>query len=438
MDDKLARTRLEQLMQPRRMKPKELAEQVAAITGEHVSDRQVYRWIVGEVRTLPYAQYQAALEEIFGESAKRLFGPAYGSGQIAQTSIVRAPGIAPQYERDGWQRKMVALSAARARDFISRTEVPNVGPETIDQCADDIRALTVRYQQEPLADLLAEMSSAQERVFGLLEGKQKPAQTRDLYLLAGVASGLMARASHDIGDSEAAMVNARASFTSADNAGHDSLKAWAKGLQSLISYWACRYNDSIKYAQEGQRYANTNPNTSAVWLASGEARSLAALSRFEEAQAAVNRATSERDRARPDDLDELGGFCTFTRPRQLYYAAESLAWAGPNWSEQAERVATEAMDAYEDAPTADRAFGDEAGVRCALAIARINRKEFDGATEAMAGVLDLPTSQRTHGIVTAVGHVQEALTSLVIDAKPVYELGDSIRAFASEPLAITQ
>ncbi|MEV6907606.1 hypothetical protein [Amycolatopsis sp. NPDC051071] len=436
MDDKLPRTRLEQLMSHRHMTVKDLTQQVVAITGEHVSDRQVYRWVVGEVRTLPFAQSQAALEAIFAEPVQRLVGPPYGSGQVSQASLVRAPGLQLDYERDNWKRQMIALSATRAREFLSKREVSTVGPETIGQCADDVRELTVRYQQEPLENLLAKMSSTQERLFSFLDGHQKPAEKRELYLLAGVASGLMARASHDTGDSEAAMTNARAAFTAANNAGHSGLKAWAKGLQSLISYWKRRYDESIKYAQEGLAFANANPNTSAVWLASGEARSLAALGRFEEAQAAVNRAADIRDRVQRDDLDELGGFCIFTRPRELYYAAEALAWGGRSQSDLAERVALEAITAYENAPTSDRAFGDEAGARCALAIARIQRSEFEGASVAMAEVLELPASQRTHGIVTAVEDVQGVLSRVAIEARPISELGDSMRVFSSERLAL--
>ncbi|WP_410597226.1 hypothetical protein [Amycolatopsis sp. lyj-23] len=436
MDDEPPRTRLEQVMSHRHMTVKDMISRVVSITGQEMSERQGYRWMVGEVRSLPYAHARAALEEIFGESVERLFGPAHGSGLVQQSPIVHA-GSFPSYpERHEWRRKVIALSAMRARDFLRRTEVPNVGPETINQLADDIRALTVRYQQEPLETLLADMSHAQEQAFFLLEGRQKPAQTRELYLLAGVSSGLMARASHDTGSADDAMVHARAAFSAADNAGHDGLKAWVKGLQSLIAYWARRYNESIKYAREGFEFTHASRNTAAVWLAAGEARSLAALGRFEEAQVAVDRATEARYRVRRDDLDELGGFCTFTRPRQLYYAAEALAWAGSEKADQAEHIALEAIDAYERAPAADRAFGDEAGTRCALAIARIGRGEYEGANTAMAEVLELPPPQRTHGIIAAVEYVEEVLDNVSVDTKSIRELGDSMRAFSSQPLAL--
>lgn len=155
-----------------------------------------------------------------------------------------------------------------------------------------------------------------------------------------------------------------------------------------------------------------------------------------QAKAAVDRATEARDHLRPDELDSLGGLCTFTRPRQLYYAADALARAGPAEAEHTERMANEALDAYSVAPAQDRAFGDEAGTRCALAIARVQRGQFDGAAEAVAPVLDLPPAQRIHGIVTSVDHVNTALQQIERPGRTATELLDAIQAFSSERLAL--
>ncbi len=438
VEDELPRTRLAQLMKQQHMTVQDLRDRHREITGTELSERQAYRWLGGDMKGRPYPHSQAALEQMFCESAVRLFGPPHGSGLVLQAHSNEVIALPHDPAQQDWQRQVLATSAQRAREFLSRTEVPNVGAETLDQLTDDVRGLTVDYQQKPLESLLGKMSATQSEIFGLLEGRQRPSQTLDLFLLAGVASGLMARAAHDLNSPQEAMTHARAAFTAADNAGHDGLKAWAKGLQSLIAYWAGRYDDSVRYAGEGSQFALHSPNTSAVWLAAGEARSLAALGRYEEARGAVDRATEARDQVRRDDLDELGGFCTFNRPRQLYYAAEALAWAGPDFAEESERFALEATAAYDAAPSSDRAFGDEAGTRCALAIARIHRGEFEGAADAMVGVLVLPIAQRTHGVVTAVEHVENRLAALDADGRAVDELGDSMRSFASQRLALPQ
>ncbi|MGH3622993.1 MAG: hypothetical protein ACRDQ5_14560 [Sciscionella sp.] len=200
----------------------------------------------------------------------------------------------------------------------------------------------------------------------------------------------MAKASHDLGAPHDAMTQARAAYACADNAGHDGLRAWIRGLQALITYWSGRLHDSVRYTEQGAEAAARSRGTAAVWLAASQARSLAALGRISEAHAAIERATDAREHVRADELDEFGGLCTFNRPRQLYYAADALAWGGYDAAERTERLALDALDAYEQAAASDRAFGDEAGTRCALAIARIERGELDGAAHAMAPVLELP------------------------------------------------
>jgi hypothetical protein len=428
------RTRLEQILRQRHLTLEEFRRRYERAAGAELSERQAYRWVAGELQRLPYPHAQAALERLFGEPAARLFGPPYGTGAVP---VRRHEHAVPDRgsARTDWQGQVIAMSADRARDFLTRAEASNVGAETIDQLADDVRRLVVAYQQQPLERLLGDMADTQDRAFTLLEGRQKPSQTRDLYLLAGVAAGLMAKASHDLGAPHDAMTHARAAYTCADNAGHDGLRAWTRGLQSLIAYWSTRLPDSVRYAEQGADAAARSRGTSAVWLASSQARALAALGRIEEAHAAVERAADTRDQVQPDELDDLGGLCTFSRPRQLYYAADALAWAASE-ADHTERLAVEALDAYAVAPAQDRAFGDEAGTRCALALARVQRGQLDGAAEAIAPVLDLPPAQRIHGIVTSVDHVNVALRQIEQPGRTATDLLDAMQAFTSDPLTL--
>ncbi|WP_158057141.1 XRE family transcriptional regulator [Saccharomonospora sp. CUA-673] len=307
----------------------------------------------------------------------------------------------------------------------------------MDQLTDDVRRLTGAYQQQPLEQLLGDIADTQSRAFSLLGGHVRPDQARDLYLLAGVASGLMAKASHDLGSPSDAMTQARAAYSAADNAGHDGLRAWVRGLQALVSYWSGQLVESARYARKGAEFARQTRGTSSVWLASSEARSLAAQGDVTGAQDAIDRATEAREHATGDELDELGGLCRFGRPRQLYYSADALAWGGGPVADRTEVLAGEALDAYAHAPAPERAFGDEAGTRCALAIARVHRGEIDGAAEAVAPVLELPSSKRIHGVVTAVDQVRRAVQA--VEGGPVGgELHDRLHTFSSEPLTLPQ
>lgn len=430
------RTRLEQVLSQRHLTLAQFRQRYTEVSGSPLSARQAYRWVAGDITKLPYPHAQGALERLFKEPVGRLFGPPYGIGTPVPMrrfdQVIADRGSA----RTDWEGQVIAMSADRARDFLARAEASNVGSETLDQLTDDVRRLTTAYPQHPLRELLREMAETQDRAFELLEGHQKPGQTRDLYLLAGIMSGLMAKASHDLGAPHDALTQARAAYACADNAGHDGLRSWIRGLQALITYWSGRLDDSVRYARLGAEAADRSRGTAAVWLASAEARSLAALSRFDDARSALNRASDAREQVQFDELDQLGGLCTFSRPRQLYYAADTLTWGGATEAAHAERLALDALDAYESAPDAERAFGDEAGTRCDLAVARVARGELDGATEAMAPVLELSTDLRIHGVMTSVDRVHQALNALDAPSRGAVELSTAIEGFSSNRLAL--
>jgi len=407
------------------------------VCGESLSERQAYRWVAGVLRSLPYPKAQAGLEQLFGEPAPRLLGPPHGVVSPLARSSDRRPGaVRSGLSREDWQSLLLARSAERARAFLSIAEERNVGTESVEQLSDDVRRLARAYPTEPLETLLQDIVEVQSRAFGFLEGRQKPGLTRDLYLMAGVASGLMAKASHDLGAPHEALTHARAAYTCADNAGHDGLRAWTRGLQSLITYWSGRLEESLRYAQRASDAASRSNGTSAVWLISNEARVLAALGRVSEAHHAIDRATAARDGVHSDELDELGGLCTFNRPRQLYYAADAMRWCGQIEAETTQRLALEALDAYESAPADDHAFGDEAGTRCALAAARVEQGELDGAAEALTQVLTLPVSKRIQGIVSSAEFVHQSLRRIDDTSQVAAELTEALHDFGSTRLAL--
>lgn len=438
IEQEAPRTRLEQLLRQRHVTLEEFRKRYQRTAGTDLSLRQAYRWVAGEVRGLPYPHAQAALEQLFGEPVTRLFGPPYGVGTVLSArchdGVVSARGSA----RADWEGQVIAMSADRARDFLTRIEASNVGTETLAQLIDDVHRLVTASQHQPLPTLLGDLVDTQDRAFGLLEGRQRPEQARELYLLAGIACGLMAKASHDLGAPHDAMTQARAGYACADNAGHDGLRAWTRGLQSGITYWSNRFEDSVRYAQPGAEAAARSRGTAGVRLASSEARSLAALNRLEDTHAALTRATEARERVQPDELDSLGGLFAFSRHRQLqlYFAADALAWSGEGEANHTERLALEALDAFAEAPGQDRAFGDEPGTRSVLAVARVLRGEIGGAAEALAPVLELPSSQRIHGIVTSVEHVRTALRAVGDPGRNAIELAGAIEGFTSERLVL--
>jgi hypothetical protein len=327
------------------------------------------------------------------------------------------------------------MAANRARTFALLTGQTDLSTETLEQVAADVRHLCVAYPQQPLSGILGDLISVQDTVFSLLEHQRRPEHARQLFLLAGIMSGLLAKASHDSSDPHSSLTQARTAYLCAEMCDHHGLRAWVRGLQALVTYWDSRPRESVRYAQEGAESARLAGSTAGVWLAVSEARAHAALGNVPGARHALDDAERAWDSARPgDELDEIGGICTFTRPRQLYYAADALSWL-PSEAEAAEGYSGQAVDAYADPSAADWAFGDSAGSSADLAVARIYRGELDGAAAAIAPVLDLPAERRIRGIITSTQHVQDALRRAGRSGDPAAaDLEEQIEIFARTPV----
>jgi transcriptional regulator with XRE-family HTH domain len=331
--------------------------------------------------------------------------------------------------------RQVEMAARKALRFAVTAEASNIGPETLDQLRAEVARLAVAYPVQALPILLSDLIDLQDVAFRLLEGRQRPTVTAELYLLAGALSGMLAKASHDLGDPHSAITQARTAYVCADNAGHDGLRTWIRSLQSMIAYWAGWPNDAVRYARLATETAARSTGTESVWLPAQEARAWAVLGNAEQVQQAIARAADARDRVQGDDLDEFGGIMTFTRQRQLYYAADTQIWL-PGAEAQAERSATEAIDAYQAADPAERSFSDEAGAHADLALARVGMGELDGAAHALRPVLDLPPDQRIGGVVASAMRIHEALRAPRFrDASITRNIQLEIEEYAQRPAA---
>jgi hypothetical protein len=419
-DGMAPRTLLEHLLHQRDQTYEEVAarfEAVARSSGERatMTARHLRRLASGE-RGGAAPVTRRILQSMFNQPSDALLGPWDRDGSAAVTN--------PKSDRE-----MLAMAAQRARDFTLAVR-PDLTGEALDQLHDDVAVLAMAYPQRPLPQILGRLVDVQDLLLAAVEDRHPPQQARALLLLAGVTSGLLAKASHDFGDPRAALTQSRTALLCAGQADHPGARAWVRGIQALIAYWAGRYNESVHYSQQGAEYGARS--TASVWLPVGEARAWAALGNVAQARAAIERAERARERVTPDELDELGGICTFGRPRQLYYAADAMVQL-PDQAEDAERYSLDAVAAYRDITSPEWSFGDAAGSACDLAVARVQRGEVAGAAEAMAQVLDLPGDQRIHGVVTSARNVHEALTRAPASG-PGTALQEQIEVFMRRPM----
>lgn len=356
-----------------------------------------------------------------GLALSRIAVPGVGGSRIgSSTTPERSPG-------------QLATAARRAFRFASMVEGSNIGPETLAELEAEIRRLARGYPQQPIGPLVRELTQLQEIGFRLLEGRQRPPQAASLYLLTGMASGMLAKASHDLADAGSAMTQARAAYVCADNADHDGLRTWVRGLQSLICFWAGWSHDALRYARLGAEPARRVRGAAAVWIASQEARAWGMVGNESGTLAALNRARWARDRCADDDLDEFGGLLGFPPARQLYYAADALT-AIPEQQRSAENLAVEAISTYEGLDPGERSYSDEAGARCDLALLRVRRGDVTGANEAIGPVLELPAQWRINGVV-ASSHRVAAATAGVSRTGAGKALREAIESFCLGPAA---
>ncbi len=169
-----------------------------------------------------------------------------------------------------------------------------------------------------------------------------------------------------------------------------------------------------------------------MWLPVSAARAYAALGNSDRGVAAIRAAEDAWDSVEPDAVDELGGICTFNQARTLYYGADALAWL-PGQAEEAVALSSRAVAAYEDRSDPSSAFGDEAGSRADLTIARVALRDVEGAADALAPVLELVPEQRINGIVHSVLRVHHAVTRAGL-AEEASDLIEQIEDFMHTPL----
>ncbi|MEW1660629.1 MULTISPECIES: hypothetical protein [unclassified Streptomyces] len=369
-------------------------------------------WYYGQRR--PQRDPRRVLVHMFGYSIDRLWSeiPAGAApetaGPLFGTSLTD-PGAETPGTSLHEMRRTGAMAARRAMEFALGAEREQVGEETLGYLSDEVQRIVEEYPRVPLARVWDDLARAQDQAFRLLEtGRVRPSQSRDLHFMATVLSFLMAKGSHDMGESKTAMAQARAAGFCARQSEHKGLIALVDGLKSLIAYWANKPEDALHYARTGAAECTRLRGTVSVWMPGLEARAAALLGDADTVRQANQKAENLRERVEPDDLDAIGGLLTYPENKQLYYHVESEVLLG-NGDERLVTLAERAVTGFSNRDDPAWAFGDLAGAQCNLALVRLRAGKLDGAAEAIRPVLDLAPNLRNNGIVVSARRVQDAL-----------------------------
>jgi len=427
------RTRLEQLVRQSRRTIQEFCDDFHEASREvggrpmTVSERHASRWTAGRLGGLPHPATCRVLEHMFGEPAEVLFGPAQQGPSPDHRSDVRtAPrqtaGADDDEDATGKIEREVAMAAAESARFGQFAEQTNVGPHTLEQFrADTVRIITT-YPNRPVYPMFVELRELRNRAFELLEGRQPPAQSRELHLVAGVVCGVLANASFDLGWLPAAETQARTAFLCAELAGNNALRAWVRGTQSMIAYWDDRPKDAVELAEEGWTYVPEN-GTARVRLAAVAARAHGRLRDDARAEEALRRAEMARDEVRGDD--DPAGMLAFPPAKQAMYSATARLWLGDADNlARAERHATDAVRLYLEDPPEQRRLGELSLARLDLAVSRLAQQNLEGAAEQIPEVLAVAKRRRTDSVVRRLRQLASALerprfesTALALDLR---------------------
>ncbi|MFE7745079.1 XRE family transcriptional regulator [Nocardia sp. NPDC057455] len=293
-------------------------------------------------------------------------------------------------------------AAHEASEHAGKAESTNVGASTLEQLDADVVRIANDYVRIPPVPMMVDMVRVRRRVYRLLEGHQRPADTGHLYLLAGTLSGLLANASTDLGHYDAAGEQIRAAWAYAELCGHNGLRAWTRGMHALIEYWSQRPRRAVQLAQSGQEFAESA--TAQVRLLNIEARIWSALGSAADTDRCVRAADDAREIAATDTLhDEVGGVFGFNDAKANYYAGATYIHLGE--AERALGATQRAIELYSNGPSEQRSYGAEALARVDCAAAHLINGSLDGAAEALQPVLGLDEDKR-------IAQLEERLTDM--------------------------
>jgi tetratricopeptide (TPR) repeat protein len=331
------------------------------------------------------------------------------------------------------ERALILAAAHESSTHAGWAEGSNVGEATLEQLDADVRRIATDYVHIPPLPMFAEMLRVRNRIYWLLAGRQKPAATAQLHLLAGMLCGLLANASTDLGYRDAAAEQARAAWAYGDIIGHNGLRAWTRGMQALIEYWSGRPQQAVRLAQSARRYADSA--TARVRLHSIEARAWSLLGDAQEASRCMGAAAEARESPAAGDYlhDEIGGVFGFADTKSCCYAGAACIHLGQ--ADAALTAARRAVELYASGPAAERSYGAESLAWVDMAVAYLLKRSLDGAAESLAPVLAIPAGLRIAQLGERLADVRVRLAGAEFGgARETRDLRERIDNFSGESI----
>ncbi len=313
--------------------------------------------------------------------------------------------VEPMSARSACGMEAILMDAAdESAKILAWAETANVGDLTIEQIQVEIRRIAHGYLKVPTVPLFDRTRKLRDRIVGLLNGRQKPSHSRELYSVAGWALTMLAWMSTDLNVLDASEEHLRTAWVFAENADQNNLRSWIRAAQHTVAFWQQDFERAAQYAEDGLRYAGSG--STELYLSSAWALDLARCGDSERALAVLDRARNAAENAGIGE-DALSG--PFTCP---------IARAGGFWSDthlalgnakEALLYADSAVGVFESTPNDRRNFGSERMVRCQQVKAHLLAGEFDGASETLMPILDTTPEHRVRPLLQRVDEISRTI-----------------------------
>jgi len=327
----------------------------------------------------------------------------------------------------------VMMAAHEASDHAAEHEQHGTGEATLEQLRADLARLSRLSDTSAPFPAFLDMRRVRDRVYRLLDRRQRPREQADLYFLAGCLNGLMGVTANRLGYPDAAEELIRAGQAYADVIDHDPLRGLLRAEHAYVMYWRGWYSQGRDLAADGLRYASQG--AVAANLHVNHARAAAKLGDADTARRAVELAHAAKDSDHSDDVTEIGGEeFSLSHATTLSMAGSALAEIRGNEHEAASEL-QQAISLYDADPHPDERYGFTAKALAGtdLALVRLRSGALDAAATALTPVLALPPAQRVATLTARLSRVRDELAAPVFQGSPqARDLGEQIEEFGRE------
>ncbi|HEY0693011.1 MAG TPA: hypothetical protein VGD71_28695, partial [Kribbella sp.] len=135
----------------------------------------------------PSEEYRVALRYVLNVGSDADLGFDLGASSPPMPAERKLSETWPVLDASNDLETELMDAASESATWLSLAESSNVGELTVEQLHADVRRIATSYLKTPTGPLFTRTRALRDRAFVLLEGRQRPAQTRQLYAAAGWA-----------------------------------------------------------------------------------------------------------------------------------------------------------------------------------------------------------------------------------------------------------